>query len=186
MSNNMTPFSAALGRSLRQAAQSDVLAAKAARANKVKQMWKSVVEMCCRPNAEAFLDHTNSVYIVREGEGDDERKVLIVYVDESIFAAELNARREMIKLKLLERFGEEISEFRILISRGKYKENHPYREKAPEYAPPTPPRRPLPLEEVERLRKEAEGIGDKRMREALLKAMISGLERKSDEEDEKE
>ena len=39
MSNNMTPFSAALGRSLRQAAESDVLAAKAA--NKMEDMaWK--------------------------------------------------------------------------------------------------------------------------------------------------
>lgn len=184
MSNNMTPFSAALGRSLRQAAESDVLAAKAARANKVKQMWKSVVEICCRPNAKAFLDHTNSVYIIREGEGDAQRKILIVYVDESIFAAELNARREMIKLKLLERFGEDISEFRILISRGSYKENHPYREKTPDYLPPTPPRRPLPPEELEDLRGRAEAIEDVRMREALLKAMISGLERKSDEDSE--
>lgn len=38
MSNRMMPFSSALGRSLRQAAESDVLAAKAARANRVKQM----------------------------------------------------------------------------------------------------------------------------------------------------
>lgn len=186
MSNRMMPFSSALGRSLRQAAESDVLAAKAARANRVKQMWRSVVEICCRPNAQAFLDHTNSVYIIREGEGDAQRKVLIVYVDESIFAAELNARREMIKLKLLERFGEEISEFRILISRGKYKENHPYREKTLDYLPPTPERRPLPPEEVESIRERAEVIEDKRMREALLKAMISGLERKSEEDDENE
>lgn len=183
MSNNMTPFSAALGRSLRSAAQSDVLAAKAARANKVKQMWSTAMKICCGPSAQAFLDHTNSVYIVREGEGAEQRKVLIVYVDESIFAAELDARREMIKLKLLERFGEEISEFRILISRGRYKENHPFREQDAPLSNPTPPRKPLPPEEVDRLREEASAIGDERMREALLKAMISGLERKTDEED---
>lgn len=182
MSNNMTTFSAALGRSLRMAAKSDALAAKAARANKVKQMWRTAMEVCCGPSAQAFLDHTNSVYIVREGEGDEERKVLIVYVDDSIFAAELNARREMIKLKLLERFGEQVSEFRILISRGKYKDNHPFRDPAPTVGVSTPPRRPLSPEETDRLRAEAAKIGDERMREALLKAMISGLERKTDEE----
>lgn len=183
VSNAMTPFSAVLGKSLRMAAQDDALAAKAARASKVKQMWRSVVEICCGASARAFLDHTNSVYIVREGEGDAQRKILIVYVDESIFAAELNARREMIKLKLLERFGEQIEEFRILISRGRYKENHPYRDSDEGAAVPTPPRRPLPAEEVERLREQASGIADERMREALLKAMISGLERKNDAED---
>ena len=185
MGSNMTSFSSALGRALRQAAQSDVLAAKAARANRVKQMWRSVVEICCRPNAQAFLDHTNSVYIVRDGEGESQRKVLIVYVDDSIFAAELNARREMIKLKMLERFGEDIAEFRILISRGSYKEHHPYRESTPDYLPPTPPRTPLSAEELDRIRRQAEGIEDERLREALLKAMISGLERKSDAEDKK-
>ena len=184
MARDMKLLSSAIGRSLQHVAQSNELAAKAARANKVKQMWRSVVEICCRPNAEAFLDHTNAVYIIREGEGDEERKILIVYVDESIFAAELNARREMIKLKLLERFGEDVAEFRILISRGKYKENHPYRAQEAENPSPEPARHPLSLEEIRELQERASAIEDPRMREALLKAMISGLERKTDELDE--
>lgn len=177
----MKPFSLALGAALKRAAKDDVLAAKAARANKVRQMWRAVVEICCRPNAQTFLDHTNSVYIVREGEA----KALIVYVDESIFAAELNARREMIKLKLLERFGEKVDDFRILISRGRYKENHPYREAQAEATRPTPPRVPLAPEERARIEAEAAIIPDEHMREALLKAMISGLERKIDDGAEK-
>ena len=113
---SMTSFSSALQKTLRSTAATSELAAKAARANKVKQMWRDVME-------PMFLDHTNAVYIVNEHGA----KVLIVYVDDSLFAAELDARRELIKLKLLERYGEDIAEFRILVSRGKYKKNYPFR-----------------------------------------------------------
>ena len=51
-------------------------------------------------------------------------------MEDSLIAAEVDARREMIKLKFLELFGEEIDEFRIRVSRGKYKLSHPYREEA--------------------------------------------------------
>ena len=114
--SSMKSFSSVLQNSLRSTAASSELAAKAARANKVKQMWREAV-------VPVFLDHTNAVYIVREGD----EKTLIVYVDDSMFAAELNARRELIKLKFLQKFNEEIEEFKILISRGRYKQNYPIR-----------------------------------------------------------
>ena len=58
---------------------------KAARAAQVRDIWKHLVE-------PAFLEHTNSVFILTE----QGVKKLVVYVDDSIFAAELNARRELI------------------------------------------------------------------------------------------
>lgn len=172
----MVPLSVTLGRILRDTEQGDVLASKAARANKVKQMWRAVVEICCRPHAQTFLDHTNAVYIIHE----HDYSVLIVYVDDSIFAAEINARREMIKLKILERFGEEIRDFRILISRGEYKKKHPYLDSTEMGLSVNPPRKPLVPEQVEIIKKNASKIENGRVREKLVKAMISDLERKSD------
>ena len=112
----MKAFSGAMKSVLDSMSDAAVVAAKARRAAQVKKMWAEVVE-------PVFLDHTNSVYIIRE----NDRKILIVYVDESIFATELNARRELIKLKFLERFNEKLDEFRILVSRGKYRTHYAYR-----------------------------------------------------------
>lgn len=172
----MKSFSSALQRALRSTAESDVLAAKAARANQVKQMWRGMVE-------QVFLNHTNAVYIIRE----EDRKILIVYVDDSIFAAELNARREMIKLKFLERFNEKIDEFRILISRGRYKENHPFRETEPEpfYVDDVRPV-PLPDERIAEIESGLAEIPDEKLRKSLKRAMISDLEWKNGIELEKE
>ena len=55
-------------------------------------------------------------------------RTLTVYVDNSLIAAELNARRELIKLKYREKFNIVISEFDIRISRMRYKDHYPYRE----------------------------------------------------------
>ena len=179
--SEMTSLSAALSQTLRNATQSDVLASKAARAHKVKQMWRVVVEICCRPHAQVFLRHTNSVYIIHE----DDQKVLIVYMDDSIFAAEINARREMIKLKILEHFGEDIDDFRILISRGAYKNKHPYSDTEHDIAHTSPPRKPLSSQEVQSIKERASEIENNEVRESLVKAMISGLERQSDKKDKK-
>lgn len=53
---------------------------------------------------------------------------LVVYVDNSLCAAELNARRELIRLKYREQFNTIIDVFEIRISRGSYKEKYPFRE----------------------------------------------------------
>ena len=98
------------------------------RAQQVRNRYRLAIESVYRENAELFLSHTNNVYILKK----DGVLTLIVYVDESIFAAELNAQRELIKLKLLQLFGEQVEQFEIHVSRGNYKDYHPY---ADEHAP---------------------------------------------------
>lgn len=88
---------------------------KAQRIGEVRALWESLVE-------DIFLRHTNGVYIFDE----DGKRQMHVYMDESIYAAELNARRELIKLECREKFGEVIDEFHIHISRGKRKTEHPF------------------------------------------------------------
>jgi hypothetical protein len=53
---------------------------------------------------------------------------LVVYVDNSLVAAELDARRELIRLKYREQFKAVIDIFEIRISRGAYKNKYPFRE----------------------------------------------------------
>lgn len=172
---SMRSFSSALQQTLRTTAASSELAAKAARASKVKQMWRDVAD-------EMFLDHTNAVYIVNECGC----KVLVVYVDDSMFAAELDARREIIRLKLLERHNEAIDEFRILVSKGAYKRNYPFRDPATEALRPGRAYRvELSAAKREELERQCASIADERLRKALLKAMISGLEWKSGAEKKK-
>ena len=90
---------------------------KQARVIQVRERYREVVKSSYPTTYQLVLDHTNSVYILmKEGV-----KTLIVYVDESIFAAELNAQRELMKLKFKELFGEELEQFDIYVSRGKYK-----------------------------------------------------------------
>ncbi|MGI6106168.1 MAG: DciA family protein [Raoultibacter sp.] len=135
------------------------IAKKAHRAAQVREMWASCVD-------PVFLDHTNSVYILKEKEG----KILIVYVDESIYAAELNARRELIKLKFLQTFNEDIEEFRILISRGNYKKNYPYKNKKGEKIKSP---RELTKEEIKQIEEIAKIVENEKIQESLKQAMIS-------------
>ena len=92
------------------------------RARQVRDRYKQALEKVYKDQAPLFLAHTNNVYIIKK----DQVKTLIVYVDDSMFAAELNAQRELIRLKLLELFGEDVEQFDIFVSRGSYKSNHPY------------------------------------------------------------
>lgn len=213
----MKSFSFALQKTLRSSASSDLLAAKAARAAKVKRMWKAALEACAGPAAAVILDHTNSVYIIRNRETDEDvsretssvpagrsksvaanagahpmrgkRQAcpgeLIVYVEDSLIAAEIDARREMIKLKFLELFGEEIDTFRIRVSRGKYKMNHPYREEGKSDAEKKTPREPLSEQRMAQINEELLAVPNERVREALKRAMISDLEAKKAEGAEK-
>ncbi|MEG2006115.1 MAG: DUF721 domain-containing protein [Raoultibacter sp.] len=135
------------------------------RAAQVRAMWAKTVD-------EIFLEHTNAVYIIKK----DNKKTLIVYVDESIFSAELNARRELIKLQFLQRFGEELDEFKIYISRGDYKKNHPFqKEEDPCYIEHA---RPLPLTDDEKqpFENKLNQIQDENLRSALKQAVVSDLE----------
>jgi len=164
-------------------------AARMARASEVRRMWECIMLL---GGDEYILEHTNNVFILREGDArtprrdhDDRKdagatgsgKQLVVYVDESIVAAELNARRELVKLQFFEHFGEEIDEFKIIISRGQYKAHHPFvkQEQAPPYVEAA---MPVPLDEAERATVSAQlaGIDDDRLRRAVERAMIADLE----------
>ncbi len=211
--NDMKSFSSALQAALRSSSPGSELAAKAARAEKVRRMWKLAVESCAGRVAPVILDHTNSVYIIRKELNSDDvsretsdaaagvspslspgkaRKrtpssyapgELVVYLEDSLIAAEVDARREMIKLKFLELFGEELGEFRIRISRGKYKLNHPYRKNDAEKKPNSSmERRKLPEDVVGKLDEGLSRIDDEKMREALKRAMISDFEIKNAQE----
>lgn len=140
------------------------------RARKVQDMWREV----CDP---VILPHTNRVYLLTE-EG---RRILKVFVDGAIYAAELNSRRELIKLMFLERFSEPIDEFQISVSRGTWKREHPFADKAPE-AQAIPPR-PLTAEEEARLEESIDHLPEGRLKDSFRKAMIADLRWKKAEND---
>ncbi len=151
------------------------------RAHQVRARYQRALETVYGESTPLFLEHTNNVYIMdKEGV-----RTLIVYVDDSIFAAELNAQRELIKLKLLELFGEDVEEFQIYISRGSYKANHPYlasedeaREQAEAVAAPS-----IPLDSSERrfVSETVSRVEDDALRGYIEKAMTASLEWKKGE-----
>lgn len=134
------------------------------RAAQVRAMWADIVD-------EPIVQHTNAVYIKRTEAG----KELIAYVDESIYAAELNARRELIKLQFLRRYGEEIGTFKILISRGRYKRNYPFaRSKEPDYEEPCAPQ-PLQKDQRAALSAALDKVDDPTLRESLERAASADM-----------
>ena len=144
------------------------------RAHQVRSRFRQALESVYPNTAQLFLQHTNNVYIMKK----DDVPTLIVYVDESIYAAELNAQRELIKLKLLELFGEEIEEFKIYVSRGAYKHHHPYHdEEAERMQVQIPPLPQLSAEEKSNVATVVSGIEDEKVRKALEKAMSANLAR---------
>ena len=163
--------------------------AKVTRAGRVRRMWE---ELMRASGDEYILEHTNNVFIL-DGEDvraprrdhDDRKdagatgtgKQLLAYVDESIVAAELNARRELVKLQFFERFGEEIDEFKIFISRGQYKSFHPFvrQEQAPSYEERATPV-PLSDDELVAISEQTAGIDNAHLRKAVQRAMVADLE----------
>ena len=185
----MANLQAVLPQALRDMGGSPEEIAKRARATAVRHMWESLMRAS---GDDYILEHTNNVYILREGDAraprsdhDDRKdagatgkgKQLVVYVDESIVAAELNARRELVKLQFFEQFGEEIDEFKILISRGQYKLNHPFvtQDETPAYIEGATP---VPLDDAERaaVREQLANIDNKQLRDAAERAMVADLE----------
>lgn len=137
------------------------LVKKAYRAAQVRQMWSCCVD-------EQILSHTNSVYIIT----DDDSKTLIVYVDDSIYAAELNARRELIKLKLLQDFQEDIQDFKILISRGSYKNNYPFKKEESINDYRRIKSKPLSEGEKKKVRDITSRVDDIQLRDKLERAIV--------------
>ena len=146
------------------------------RARQVRERYRKALELVYKSTAELFLDHTNNVYIMKK----EDIPTLIVYVDESIYAAELNAQRELIKLKLLELFGEQVENFEIHVSRGKYKNYHPYvdEDAAPQRVHSLPS---LSKNDREVVSQTGEKVEDPRLRRSFEKAMTADLARKMTE-----
>lgn len=136
----MQAFGSSTGRLIASLGGDPAEARKAARGAQVRAMWQNLME---HNHDEFILAHTNNVYIIlatgepskngmryhddgKDAAATGRGKQLIVYVDDSAVAAELNARRELIKLQFLQHFNEDLDEFKIIISRGRYKQHHPF------------------------------------------------------------
>lgn len=137
---------------------------KAQRVQQVRDMWSHLV-------ASLFLEHTNNVFVFEK----DGHREMHVYVDESIYAAELNNQRELIKWRCREEYGEDIEDFHIHISRGKYKSYHPFAQ-AEDDRPDQNQPAPLSKEEMEQVETTCESIPDERLKACFKKAMVSHLE----------
>lgn len=149
------------------------------RAHQVRDRYKQALEKVYKNQAPLFLAHTNNVYIMKK----DGVKTLIVYVDDSIFAAELNAQRELIRLKLLELFGEDVEQFDIHVSRGNYKQNHPYLVESEESSRPNIEFATLDEEEMNRVLTTSSVIEDEKVRKALESAMQANFKLQKIEND---
>lgn len=94
-----------------------------------------------------ILEHVNAVYLLspeppadKDASSDEQKetrakgalepykKRLIVYVDNSLVAAELDAQKELIRLKYLSEFNIELVEFSVGLSKGRYRVSHPYKD----------------------------------------------------------
>ena len=148
-----------------------------ARASQVQERYKQTIQRVYRANAQMFLDHTNSVYIIDK----DGCKTLIVYMDESIYAAELNAQRELIRLHMHQMFDEDIQVFDIHVSRGSYKKKYPYKDSQP--AENTNAEtcdectETLSAEKESFIDQTLSAVDDPRLRSVLKKAMTADLKR---------
>lgn len=96
-----------------------------------------------------ILEHVNAVYLLNpqnpnESAPDTQKppasrpvakpykKRLIVYVDNSLVAAELGAQKELLRLKYLSEFNIELVEFEVSISKGRYRIPYPFVDRSPE------------------------------------------------------
>ena len=132
------------------------------RVAEVQNMWSQLVE-------EAILEHTNAVYIFNK----DGVRQMHVYVDDSIYAAELNNRRELLIMRCNQQFNEHIDQFLIHISKGKRKTTHPFKIMS---TPPTPTKTLTPAD-LDYINKVCENIENPRVQAAFRNAMISDLQR---------
>lgn len=143
-----------------------------ARTSQVLGWYESVIKAVYRANAPLFLKHTNAVYLFDR----DAVRTFTVYVNESIFAADLNAHRELMKMKLVELSGENIEEFDIRISRGAYKKRRPFAGTVSAAEDEVLPSVSLDSRERERARSIAAVIDDPSLRHSVEKAILADFE----------
>jgi hypothetical protein len=147
---------------------------KEMRINQVREMWQEIITHVYKDKGQLFLSHTNNVYLLTK----DQIRTLIVYVDDSIFAAELNAQRELIKLKFRQKYNEQIDEFNIYVSRGKYKNNYPYQKVQPQQEKTSQKELPeLNKNEEEEIKKLSSKLENKKVQASFSKALEADLRR---------
>ena len=148
----------------------------ARRAAEVRTMWKDAIEYVYKENAPYVLEHVNAVYI-KEEEGI---RSLYVYMDDGNFRSDVHCRQHLIILRLHERFGERIDEFKTYPSRFDMRKRHPYREECgrKEVTSRVVPLLPAELFEVEQT---VSSVEDEAVRRALEKAMVTDREWKKSE-----
>ena len=101
-----------LGSGLRQLLQglgaSGAQAARSQRVAEVHVRWKCAVEAVYRDSASLVLDHTNGVYIMKPEQANDPmaarvpagKTLLVVYCDDAMIRSDIDARQEMLKIRL--------------------------------------------------------------------------------------
>ena len=176
----MADLGSGLQQLLRSLGASGVQAARSQRVAEVHVRWKCAVEAVYRDSAPLVLDHTNGVYIMKPEQANDPmaarvpagKTLLVVYCDDAMIRSDIDARQEMLKIRLNEQ-GEHVALFSIKPARFDMKARHPFREEAARQAAQAA-RTSEPLissEAAARLREQAAGVGDKRLRESILKAL---------------
>lgn len=136
---------------------------RAQRIAKVSALWKELVE-------QHVLDHTNAVYIFEK----DGAKEMHVYVDDSLYAAELNSRRELISMQCRSKYGELIDKFEIHISYGERKKTYPFRERSDQADKGSI--QELSAEQMQRVEQACAAIDDPKLKRAFRQAMIADLQ----------
>lgn len=119
-----------------------------------------------------ILKHTNSVYLLKS-QTNESAFDLVVYLDNSTCAAELNARRELLRFEYLDRFGVVIDVFEIRISRGSYKEKHPFAKELESDSKPDASQPPLSEQDQADIEKMTANIENPRLRKSFQDAMAA-------------
>lgn len=179
----MADLGSGLQQLLRSLGASGVQAARSQRVAEVHVRWKCAVEAVYRDSAPLVLDHTNGVYIMKPEQANDPmaarvpagKTLLVVYCDDAMIRSDIDARQEMLKIRLNEQ-GEHVALFSIKPARFDMKARHPFREEAARAAQQAAQaaRTSEPLissEAAACLREQAAGVEDKRLRESILKAL---------------
>lgn len=169
----MKPFSSSIYQHLESLPGMDVDAIKKAmKIRQIHDMWRDLVE-------QMILDHTNSVFLFTK----NGKKEFHVYMDSSIYAAELNNRRELLKMLAHERFNEDIDIFEIHISRGVHKKEYPFQISQEEGVSLHQDKVvELPERMIRDIEDSAYKIPHEALRKAFTSAMKSDLEWKAQEQ----
>ena len=133
----MADLGSGLQQLLRSLGASGVQAARSQRVAEVHVRWKCAVEAVYRDSAPLVLDHTNGVYIMKPEQANDPmaarvpagKTLLVVYCDDAMIRSDIDARQEMLKIRLNEQ-GEHVALFSIKPARFDMKARHPFREEA--------------------------------------------------------